>query len=330
MPGASASCRPQAARTSAQIAAQNMRDSFFGIRIHKYTKYLLILYVDQFSYYLSIERQLSPNTVASYGAEVAAFLDFLGGKKATECSSDDIVAYMASRSGELSKRSQAHALSALRSFFDFLILEGERKDNPCDKVDAPKLGRYLPEVLSVEEVDAIIGSVPDSKPSDLRDRAILEVLYGCGLRVSEACGLLISHVDFDEAFVRVVGKGDKERLVPIGEPALEALRAWLEVRPEPAAPEYSDFAFLNLRGKPLSRVSVFNMVKNRAMLAGVRKEISPHTFRHSFATHLVENGADLRIVQEMLGHESILTTEIYTHIDSSTWQRSILDHHPRR
>lgn len=286
--------------------------------------------MDQFSYYLSIERQLSPNTVASYGAEVASFLAFLDGKPAVDCSSDDVTAYMASRAGELSKRSQAHSLSALRSYFDFLILEGERKDNPCDKVEAPKLGRYLPEVLSVDEVTAIIESVPDSKPGDVRDRAILEVLYGCGLRVSEACGLLISHIDFDRSFIRVVGKGDKERLVPIGDPALAAVGAWLEIRPEPAAPEYSDYAFLNLRGKPLSRVSVFNMVKQRAMLAGVRKEISPHTFRHSFATHLVENGADLRIVQEMLGHESILTTEIYTHIDSRTWQRSILEHHPRR
>jgi len=288
------------------------------------------LYVDQYSYFLSIERQLSPNTVASYGAEAASLLEFLGDKKAAECSSDDVDAYLRARSTGLSKRSQAHVLSALRSYFDFMILEGERKDNPCDMLEAPKLGRYLPAVLSVDEVTAIIESVPDGKPGDLRDRAILEVLYGCGLRVSEACGLLISQVYFEEGFVRVVGKGDKERLVPIGTPALDALKAWLEVRPEPAAPEFSDFAFLNLRGRPLSRVSVFKMVKDRAMLAGVHKEISPHTFRHSFATHLVENGADLRIVQEMLGHESILTTEIYTHIDSQTWQREVLEHHPRR
>lgn len=288
------------------------------------------MYVDQYSYFLSIERQLSPNTVASYGAEAASLLEFLGDKKAAECSSDDVDAYLRARSTGLSKRSQAHVLSALRSYFDFMILEGERKDNPCDMLEAPKLGRYLPAVLSVDEVTAIIESVPDGKPGDLRDRAILEVLYGCGLRVSEACGLLISQVYFEEGFVRVVGKGDKERLVPIGTPALDALKAWLEVRPEPAAPEFSDFAFLNLRGRPLSRVSVFKMVKDRAMLAGVHKEISPHTFRHSFATHLVENGADLRIVQEMLGHESILTTEIYTHIDSQTWQREVLEHHPRR
>ena len=285
--------------------------------------------MDRFAYHLAIERKLSPNTVASYGAEAAAFLQAC--RKAPEkCGPDDVAAYLQKRSQELSKRSQAHVLSALRCYFDFLIMEGERKDNPCDRVDAPKLGKYLPEVLSIEEVTAILEAVPDKTPGDLRDRAILEVLYGCGLRVSEACGLLISHVYPKESFVRVVGKGNKERLVPIGAPALEALDAWLEVRPVPAAPEYSDYAFLNLRGKPLSRVSVFKMVKERAMLAGVRKEISPHTFRHSFATHLVENGADLRLVQEMLGHESILTTEIYTHIDSSTWQRNVLEHHPRR
>ena len=286
--------------------------------------------VDPFTYHLSIERQLSPNTVASYSAEAAQLLEFLDGRSPASCTSDDILEYIRKRSEGLSKRSQAHVLSALRSYFDFLIMEGERKDNPCDKVDAPKLGRYLPEVLSVEEVTAILDSVPGARPGDLRDKAILEVLYGCGLRVSEVCGLLISHVYADRSFVRVVGKGNRERLVPIGAPALEALAAWLEVRPEPSSPEYSDLAFLNLRGGPLSRVSVFNMVKQRAMLAGVRKEISPHTFRHSFATHLVENGADLRIVQEMLGHESILTTEIYTHIDSQTWQKEVLEHHPRR
>lgn len=284
--------------------------------------------MDPFTYHLSIERRLSPNTVASYGSEVAAFLEYLPGKPA-DCTPDDVAAYLSSRSDALSKRSQAHALSALRCYFDYLILEGERKDNPCDKVDAPKLGRYLPEVLSVEEVTAILDSVPLSSAVGLRDKAILEVLYGCGLRVSEACGLLISHIDADRGFVRVVGKGDKERLVPIGEPALEALEEWYAVRPEPE-PEFADYAFLNRFGKPLSRISVFNMVKRRAMEAGVRKDISPHTFRHSFATHLVENGADLRVVQEMLGHESVLTTEIYTHIDSRTWQSEILSHHPRR
>lgn len=231
----------------------------------------------------------------------------------------------------LSKRSQARLLSSLRSFFDWLILEGERQDNPCDRIDAPKLGRYLPEVLSVEEVTAILESVDTAAGwTGLRDRAILEILYGCGLRVSEACSLQISHVYLQEGFVRVVGKGDKERLVPLGELAADAFKNYLDARPQAAEPAFDDVAFLNKNGRPLSRVAIFNLVKKQALLAGVRKEISPHTFRHSFATHLIENGADLRVVQEMLGHESILTTEIYTHIDAATWQRAILDHHPRR
>ena len=231
----------------------------------------------------------------------------------------------------LSKRSQARLLSSLRSFFDWLILEGERPDNPCDRIEAPKLGRYLPEVLSIEEVTAILESVDTARGwTGLRDRAILEILYGCGLRVSEACGLQISHVYLQQGFVRVVGKGNKERLVPLGEMAADAFRAYLDARPQAAEPAFDDIAFLNKNGRPLSRVAIFNLVKNQALIAGVNKEISPHTFRHSFATHLIERGADLRVVQEMLGHESILTTEIYTHIDTATWQAEILSHHPRK
>ena len=161
----------------------------------------------------------------------------------------------------------------------------------------------------------------------LRDKAILEVLYGCGLRVSEVCGLRIQDLYLKEGFVIVIGKGDKQRMAPIGENAVNAVEAYLEVRLSPE-PGFNDFVFLNRFGKSLSRVSVFNMIKRQAVLAGVRKEISPHTFRHSFATHLIENGADLRVVQEMLGHESILTTEIYTHIESGTWQRDVLENHP--
>ena len=280
-----------------------------------------------FAYYLKIERGLSPNTVAGYRSDIALFFE-QSGLEASAVQAADIIDYLSARSDTLSKRSQARLLSAFRSFFDWMILEGEIKENPCDGVDAPKIGRYLPEVLSVEEVDAIISSVDESTPMGLRDRAMLEVLYGCGLRVSEAVNLRISNVYFNEGFLRIVGKGDKERLVPLGEMAAAALRAWYGARPEPAK-GCEDFVFLNLRGGRLSRVSMFNTVKKQAMLAGVRKEISPHTFRHSFATHLIENGADLRVVQEMLGHESILTTEIYTHIDSSSWQGSILAHHPR-
>lgn len=289
---------------------------------------LYICYVKRFSYYLKVERQMSPNTVAAYCADVSDFLDS-SGKDGSSVDAPDVEDYLASRSKDLSKRSQARLLSSLRSYFDWLILEGERKDNPCDRVDTPKLGRYLPAVLSVEEVSAIMDSVDLRSWQGLRDRAILEVLYGCGLRVSEVCGLLMSQVYLQEGFVRVIGKGNKERLVPLGEMAADAFSAWLEVRPAPSALEYGDTAFLNRFGKPLSRVSVFNMIKKQSLLAGVRKEISPHTFRHSFATHLIENGADLRVVQEMLGHESILTTEIYTHIDSRTWQAAVLEHHPR-
>ena len=281
----------------------------------------------EYAYYLKIERGLSPNTVAGYCSDLALFFEE-SGLEAGAVQAADITDYLSARSETLSKRSQARLLSAFRSFFDWMIREGEVKENPCDGVDAPKIGRYLPEVLSVEEVDSIIASVDTSTPGGLRDRAILEVLYGCGLRVSEAVNLRISNIYSREGFLRIVGKGDKERLVPLGKMAEEALAEWFEVRPEPAK-GFEDTVFLNRFGKSLSRVSMFNMVKKQAMLAGVRKEISPHTFRHSFATHLVENGADLRAVQEMLGHESILTTEIYTHIDSSSWQGSILAHHPR-
>lgn len=281
-----------------------------------------------YAYYLKIERSLSPNTVAGYCSDVSLFLEE-SGLEPEAVRAADIIDYLSARSDALSKRSQARLLSALRSFFDWMILEGAVKKNPCDGVDAPKIGRYLPEVLSVQEVDDIISSVDTSTPTGLRDRAILEVLYGCGLRVSEAVNLKISDIYSKEGFLRIVGKGDKERIVPLGEMAAEALDAWFGTRTEPCK-GFEDTVFLNRFGRSLSRVSMFNMVKKQALAAGVTKEISPHTFRHSFATHLVENGADLRAVQEMLGHESILTTEIYTHIDSSSWQGSILAHHPRR
>lgn len=285
------------------------------------------LYKD-YSYYLKVERSLSPNTVKGYGSDVEEF--FRSTEKAPEeVCADDVLDYLGSKSEELSKRSQSRLLSALRSFFDWMVKEGLISVNPCEGIPSPKLGRYLPEVLSVEEVDAIMGAVPLDTWTGLRDRAVLEVLYGCGLRVSEAVNLKWSNIFREEGFIRIVGKGDKERLVPIGEMAMDALEQYKEERTEPAH-GYDDTVFLNKAGKPLSRVSMFKTVKEYAMRAGIRKEISPHTFRHSFATHLIENGADLRVVQEMLGHESILTTEIYTHIDTSTWQKSILEHHPRR
>ena len=280
-----------------------------------------------YNYYLRIERAMSPNTVASYCSDVEFFILQCKAPLA-DLQPEDIMDFLVSRDF-LSKRSQARLLSSLRSFCEWLVLEGVLKDNPCDKVDSPKLGQYLPSVLSVDEVEAIIGAVDTSTWMGLRDRALLEVLYGCGLRVSEAVGLKVSNLYFDEDFVRVIGKGNKERLVPMGEMAKDALQNYLDHRPPSFELEDSDVAFVNRYGKSLSRVSAFKTVKKMASLAGVVKEISPHTFRHSFATHLIENGADLRLVQEMLGHESVATTEIYTHVDSSTWHGAILANHPR-
>lgn len=288
-----------------------------------------------YAYHLKMERAMSPNTVASYVSDVEAFLQWVD-KDALEIASEDILEYLSvrrvvkpgsSEGNMLAKSSQSRLVSALKSFFSFLVLEELIEDNPCDRVDFPKHSRPLPAVLSVDEIESIMEAVPLEGWQGLRDRAILEVLYGCGLRVSEAVDMLIINVYPEDGFVRVCGKGDKERLVPIGEPALDAIYAYMQERPA----KFSDaHLFINRFGNPLSRISMFNLVKKYVAGAGVRKKISPHSFRHSFATHLVENGADLRIVQEMLGHESILTTELYTHLDSKTWQDDILKHHPRR
>lgn len=278
--------------------------------------------------YLKIERAMSRNTVTSYCSDVSGFLQYIHGDPVL-VQTEDLEEYLKSLD-KLSKRSQARLLSSLRSFFDWLVIEGLLDDNPCDRTDYPKLGRYLPTVLSVDEVEAMIGSVDVTDWMGKRDRAILEVLYSCGLRVSEAAGLGISSLYLSDGFIRVFGKGRKERLIPIGEMAVQALEQYLCDRPFPADSRSDDVLFLNRFGRPLSRQSMFKMIKRQALICDIRKEISPHTFRHSFATHLVENGADLRAVQELLGHESITTTEIYMHVDSSKWRKTILDHHPRK
>ena len=281
--------------------------------------------LNDYNYYLRIERAMSPNTVASYCSDVEFFLQYYT-SSLSDLQPEHVEEFILSRDF-LSKRSQARLLSSLRSFCTWLVIEGLLKDNPCDRVDAPKLGRYLPDVLSVDEVEAVIATADTTTWMGLRDKALLEVLYGCGLRVSEAVNLKISNLYIEDSFVRIVGKGNKERIVPIGEMAVGAVLAYLDNRPA----EFSgvDELFLNRYGKALSRVSAFNAVKKMTLAAGVKKSVSPHTFRHSFATHLIENGADLRVVQEMLGHESVATTEIYTHVDSSTWHGNILDKHPR-
>lgn len=281
-----------------------------------------------YEYYLKIECAMSPNTVASYISDLTAFFSAVG-KDPKDVVPEDIISYFAETT-TLSKRSQARVLSSLHSFYKWMIMEGEMTDNPSDAIEAPKLGKYLPAVLSVEEVDRLIAAVDLDSAFGKRDRAMLETLYGLGLRVSELISLRISSIWTEQGFVSVIGKGDKQRLVPLGGMARDAIRDYLEVRGPAADRESSDILFLNRFGRALTRIAVFKMIKAYAVKAGISKEISPHTLRHSFATHLIENGADLRAVQEMLGHESILTTEIYTHIDSSTWQRNILEHFPSR
>lgn len=284
--------------------------------------------IKDYNRYLRIERAMSQNTVASYCSDVERFMDSYQGR-IENADSEDIEQYIGSRK-DLTARSQARVISSLRSFYDWLVQEGVITDNPCDNVDAPKIGRNIPDVLSEEEVSRLMDIVDTSTWFGLRDRAILEVMYGCGLRVSEAVNLKISGLFLDEGFIRIIGKGNKERLIPIGDMAIEALLMYLEARILPADRASEDIVFLNRYGRPLSRISMFKIIRSLAQLAGIRRDISPHIFRHSFATHLIEHDADLRVVQEMLGHEDISTTEIYTHVDSSRWQAEIRNHHPRK
>jgi len=278
---------------------------------------------------------LSDNTIVGYNSDCSKFFAFLKEKgiiSPEAATSENISEYLAQVTGAgLSKRSQSRLVSSLKALYRFLESEGRLKNNPCDRIDTPKAGRYLPEVLSVEEVERIIDSVDLSKSEGHRNKAIIEVLYSCGLRVSELVGLRISDLFLAEQFIRVTGKGSKQRLVPIGEPAVLSISLYMEIRNVgPVTKGAEDILFLNRRGNKLTREMIFLIVRRQAEIAGIRKNISPHTFRHSFASHLVENGADLRVVQEMLGHESILTTEIYTHIDTKKWQQTILQFHPKR
>ncbi|MCF0172342.1 MAG: tyrosine recombinase XerD [Bacteroidales bacterium] len=282
-----------------------------------------------YSSFLRFERSMSDETIAGYSFDLRRFfgyLDDLGLADPRRVSGEEMTGYISnlSESG-ISKRSQARAISALKSFYLYLEDEEGLDKNPCDAIDTPKIQRHLPDVLSAEEIDAIIGSVDLSKPEGHRNKAMLEMLYSCGLRVSELTTLKISDLFFEEGFIRIIGKGNKQRLVPIGEYAIDSVKLYIDCRRTmPVARGCEDFLFLNRRGRPLTRQMVFTMVREQVAAAGIEKTVSPHTFRHSFASHLVENGADLRTVQEMLGHESVLTTEIYTHIDTRKWQENIL------
>ncbi len=286
--------------------------------------------------HLKLERSLSDRTVEAYLRDLAKLRTFAEEHspplKPDTLTLDDLQAFTTwvSKRG-LGATSQARLLSAVRGFYRNLRREKVVEADPTELLQNPRIGRHLPTFLTVAEVDAIVAAIDMSKPLAHRDRAIVETLYGCGLRVSELCDLQLSRLHFAEGFVRVVGKGDKERLVPIGPEAMRRITHYRDGERShlPVQAKAADTLFLNARGGRLSRVSVFNLVKKLAALAGVRKVIGPHTFRHSFATHLVEGGADLRAVQEMLGHASITTTEIYTHLDREYLRSNILRFHPR-
>lgn len=293
-------------------------------------------YILGFKNYLRLEKSLTANSIEAYLRDLEKLISFLEIKQLQIQPQDLGLKHLqqflqwVTELG-LSARSQARLISGIKAFYKYLILENYLKHDPTELLDPPKLGTKLPETLSMLEIDAMISQIDLSKAEGERNKAMLETLYGCGLRVSELINLKLSNIYVEEGFVRVIGKGDKERLVPIGSQALKQIaiyvnqsRVHLNIQRG-----YEDIVFLNRRGKILTRTMVFLIIKDLAARAGIHKNISPHTFRHSFATHLVEGGANLRAVQEMLGHESIITTEIYTHLDRNYLKEEILIHHPR-
>lgn len=283
--------------------------------------------------YLKLQRGYSPNTLDAYIRDLLKLVNYLEqeDKRLLDVQLADLQHFAASLHDiGIHPRSQCRILSGVRSFFRFLELEGYRDDDPSELLESPVLGEHLPEVLSAEEVDMLENSIDLSKWEGHRNRAIIEVLFSCGLRVSELVNLKLSDLFLKENYVRVMGKGSKERLVPISPRAIKELDYWfMDRRVMKIKPGEEDYVFLNRRGAHLSRVMILIMIKQQAEAAGIQKTISPHTLRHSFATALLEGGADLRAIQAMLGHESIGTTEIYTHIDMSTLREQILNHHPR-
>lgn len=290
--------------------------------------------LNNFESYLQLEKGLSENTLMAYAKDVQKLQNYAEeiNKTVEELEYNDLNAFVGALYDiGLSARSQARVVSGVKQFFDFLILEDVLKINPAELLEPPKIGRKLPEVLSIEEIDAMIEQIDLSKNEGHRNKAILETLYCCGLRVSELCDLKISQIFYEEGFVRVIGKGNKERLIPFAESVKKELNLYYDAMRKhmDIARGHEDFVFLNRRGKQLTRVMIFTIIKDLAEKAGIKKNISPHTFRHSFATHLLEGGANLRAIQDMLGHESILTTEIYTHVSNQAQREAILKYHPR-
>ncbi|WP_276362103.1 site-specific tyrosine recombinase XerD [Daejeonella sp. H1SJ63] len=289
-----------------------------------------------FKSYLKLERSLSANTIDAYLRDVEKLYQYFQTNSVqnvpSDVNSEDLKQFLVwvNQLGMLPP-TQARVLSGLKAFFKYLILEKLIKNDPSALLESPKLSRKLPDTLNIIEINKLIDCIDLSRPEGMRNKAILEILYGCGLRVSELTGLKLSNLYLDIDFIKITGKGNKERLVPIGSEAIKYLRIYInEIRVHiPVKTGSEDFVFLNRRGGPLSRVMVFLIIKDLAQSAGIKKSISPHTFRHSFATHLIEGGADLRAVQEMLGHESITTTEIYTHLDRDYLRDTIIQFHPR-
>ena len=290
--------------------------------------------------YLKLQRNMSGNTLDAYQRDLQKLLDYLEhesdpgtgkSKDLREVELEDLQHFAAGLHDiGIHPRSQCRILSGIRSFFRFLMLDGYRDDDPTELLESPQIGTHLPEVLSTEEIDQIEASIDLSKWEGHRNRAIIEVLFSCGLRVSELVNLKLSNLYLDEEFVRVLGKGSKERLIPISQKAIQELRFWFYDRQlMKIKPGEEDYVFLNRYGSHLTRTMILIMIKRQAVTAGITKTISPHTLRHSFATSRLEGGADLRVIQALLGHESIGTTEIYTHIDTSALRREILEHHPR-
>jgi integrase/recombinase XerD len=287
-----------------------------------------------FETYLRLEKSLSDNSVEAYLNDVFKlekyFVETGNDISPVNVTYSDLKAFLAwYGSNNLNTRTQSRVLSGIRAFFRFLLIEGEIEENPASLIESPKIGLKLPEVLSVIEIDRIIDQIDLSKPEGHRNKAIIETLYGCGLRVSELVNLRLTDIHYGEEFVVVTGKGNKQRLVPIGTKALKEIDIYKQDRNRLSVIKDQNILFLNRRGSRLTRAMIFTIIKDLAAKAGIRKNISPHTFRHSFATHMIEAGADLRAVQEMLGHESILTTEIYTHIDRSFLRDTLIMFHPR-
>ena len=289
--------------------------------------------VKEYVQWLRLEKSLAANTVEAYQQDLQKLLAFLRaeGLDVLDVSTDDLERFSAGLHDiGIHPRSQARILSGVKSFYHFLVLTDRLEADPSELLEGPKIGFRLPEVLTVEEIDRIIDAVDMDKAEGQRNRAMVETLYSCGLRVSELCNLRLSDLFFDEGFIRVIGKGDKQRLVPISPRAIKEINYWLiDRRHGRIKPGNEDYVFLARWGNRISRIMVFHLVKELAERAGIAKTISPHTFRHSFATHLLEEGANLRAIQAMLGHESIATTEIYTHIDRQMLRSEIINHHPR-